>query len=232
MSPSSRLVTRILFRIYRPVVLWLLCVMVVCAVVAMTVVTGFTDPPFSLWLLVVGLVAKYWLLVVGTMLVSMHLRQFVSNGVTRRDFIVGGAAFGLVVVVAFAALVPIGHGVEQALLSLGGSLSPDYPRFSAGTAVREFGNVLPGQLAFFGSGLAISAGFYRYGGWPGILFLVPGAIPLAIAEGLLGIDEKGHLETRLVPYGVALLVTLAATALVALLYYRATRDVAIRRAAG
>jgi hypothetical protein len=232
MSPSSRLVAKALFRFYRPVALWFLSVLTLGTAVAMTIVTRFTDPTFSLWLLVVASAVKYWTLIVGIMLVSMHLRQFVSNGVTRRDFVIGSGVFGLTIAVAFAIFVPLGHAVESALMVSIGGAPPGYPAFSFSTAISEFGQVLPTELAFLASGLAVAAGFYRYGGWPGILFLVPGLIPMGVAEGLIAVGDDGRLDTRLLPYAVVLLVSLVVSALVAVLYQRQMRDIPIRRAAG
>jgi hypothetical protein len=232
MSPASRLVAKTLFRFYRPAFLWFVGILVVGTAVAMTVIDRLTTPTVSVWLLVAGSALKYWVLIVGIMLVTAHLRQFVINGITRRDVIAGAAVFGVTAAVTFAVLVPIGHGLERALLGLAGPVPAGYPAFSAGVALGEFGRFLPQELAFLVSGLAIAAGFYRYGGWPGILFLVPGALPVAVAEGLIGIDDQGQFQTRLLSYPVALLVLLVVTALVAVLYQRQMRDVAIRPAAG
>jgi hypothetical protein len=232
MSLSARRVTTILFRVYRPVLFWSLGVIVVACALLMAIISSFTAPQFSLWLLVFGSATDYWLLVVGVMLVSVHLRQFVSNGVTRRAFVGGAAAFGAALAVAFAVLVPLGHGVESASVHAAAAPGTDYPAFSGSIALREFGHALPGELAYLVSGLAIAAAFYRYGPWPGILLLLPGALPIAVTQGFLGADENGRVDTRVLPYAAAVLLSLAVTALVAALYQRQMRDVAIRRTAG
>ena len=231
MIPQSRLVTRTLFRIYRPVVLWFLGMIVVGVAVANVVLTRFLDPGFSVWLFA-GSVGRYWLMVVGILLVSMHLRQFISNGVTRRDFLIGAAVFGLILAVFFAVLVPLGHGVESALLGLDGRRGVGYPPFSFAVAVGEFGYSLPGALAFGVSGIAVSAGFYRYGAWGGSLVMLPALLPIAASQAFLGIDDHGELSARFVPYLAALAISLAVTAMAAVLYHRTLRDVPIRRTAG
>jgi hypothetical protein len=231
MSPTSRLVTTTLLRIYRPVALWFLGLMVFGVAVANLVIARFTDPGFSLWLFA-GSVGQYWLLVVGILLVTMHLRQYVSNGVTRRDFLTGVAVFGLVLAVFFALLVPVGHGIEYALLRLNGRRGAGYPPFSLAVAVGEFGHALPGALAFGVSGIAVSAAFYRYGGWGGCLALLPAVLPIAASQAFLGIDDHGELSARFVPYVAALAMSLAVTAVAAVLYHRTLRDVPIRRTAG
>jgi hypothetical protein len=227
---TSRLVAANLIRLYRPVVLWFWATMIVCVAVGMTAVAMATDPTFSLWLLIAGSAAKYWLGVVGATLVSLNLRQFVANGVTRHEFLAGGAIFGLPAVALFALVVVAGHGVEQLLLGLGGPLPADYPTTSLGTGLREFGQALPAQLAFLVSGAAITAGFYRFGAWGGLALLPVALLPVGAAETLFGFDESLGAEVRFVPYAAAVLITLAVTALGVLLYQRELRDVTIRPA--
>jgi hypothetical protein len=228
---QRRLVAVNLLRIYRPIALWFWGVMILCVAVGMTAVTHFTDPDFSLWLVIAGAAAKYWLGIVGVLLVSLHLRQFVANGVTRRDFLAGAAIAGLVMAVLFALAVPLGHGAEQLLMGLFGSVPEQYPTTSPGTALREFGHVLPASLAFVAGGAAASGGFYRYGAWGGLALLPLAVLPVVAAESMLGVDEQGGFEVRFLPYVWAALITLALTALVALLFQREMRDVAIRRGA-
>ncbi|RSM48533.1 hypothetical protein DMB66_46115 [Actinoplanes sp. ATCC 53533] len=230
MSPR-RLVALNLLRIYRPVALWFWATMIFCVGIGMTVVTMLTEPTFSLWLVIAGAAAKYWLGVVGVLLVSLHLRQFVANGVTRHDFLAGAAIAGVLVAVLFAAAVPLGHAGEQLLMSLGGPLPVGYPATSFGTALREFGHVLPAALAFLATGGAASAGFYRFGAWGGLALLPLAVLPVGAAEALLGVNEEGGFDVRFVPYAAAVLITLAVTALATLLYQRELRDVAIRRGA-
>jgi hypothetical protein len=228
----SRPVLTTLLRIYRPVGLWFWCTMIICIAAVDTLLATHDSVNFSLWLLVAGTAAKYWLLVVGLLLINAQLKQFVTNGVTRRDFRTGSAVFGLVAAVLFALIVVAGHGVEQALTGLAGPLPADYPDLSASSALSEFGHVLPAELAYLVSGAAIAAGFYRYGPLPGLLIIVPGLVPVALTETLLGRGPHGEPLTRFLPYGVALVVTLVAVALVALMYSRELRDVTIRRSAG
>lgn len=228
MSPRLLVATNLL-RIYRPVALWFWATMIVCVSLGMAIVTRFTDPTFSLWLVVAGAAAKYWLGVVGILLVSLHLRQFVANGVTRHDFLAGVLLTGVAVAVLFALAVPFGHAAEQGLLSIAGPLPPRYPTTSFGTALQEFGHVLPAALAFVAGGAAASAGFYRYGAWGGLALLPLAVLPVVAAEAMLGVDEHGGFEVRFLPYAAAALITLALAALGGLLFQRAIRDVAIRR---
>jgi hypothetical protein len=229
MKPRAQ-VTSMLVRIYRPIALWFWATMILCVAVGGTVVNVVTDPGFSLWLMIAGSAAKYWLGVVGVLLVATNLRQFVANGITRRDFMAGAAVFGLISAVLFALMVPLGHGVEHLLLqTVGGTPAPGYPEISLAAGLREFGQVLPAHLAFLVTGGAASAGFYRFGAWGGLALLIPAALPVAAAEGLLGIDEHGHLGVRFLPLAAALLISLAVTAVAALLFRWELRNAAIRR---
>jgi hypothetical protein len=225
-------VTAALWRIYRPIGLWFWGVITLCLITIDLLVNGFAEQQASLWLLVAGSAAKYWPAVVGVLLVALQLRSFLANGVTRRHFLAGSAVFGLLVAVAFALLVPIGHGIEYALLSLDGPVAANYPAFSATVALAEFGHALPTELAYLVTGAAISAGYYRFGAWGGLFLMLPGLLPMAVAEGLFGLDDHGTVVTRLLPYGLALLASLAITALVGLLFRQVMRDVPIRRATG
>jgi hypothetical protein len=230
MSPR-RLVAVNLLRIYRPVALWFWATMVVVVAVGMTVVNHVTEPSFSLWLVVAGAAAKYWLAVVGILLISLHLRQFVANGISRHDFLAGSALAGLPVAVLFAVAVPLGHAAEQGLMRLAGPLPAQYPTTSLGTALQEFGHIVPAALAFLVTGAAASAGFYRFGARGGLALLPVAVLPVVAAEALLGVDEQGGFEVRFLPYAAAALITLALTASGALLFHREVRDVAIRRGA-
>ena len=192
---------------------------------------AFTQTRFSLWLTIANSAAKYWLLVVGIILISMQFRQFIANGVTRREFLTGAAVFGLTLVVAFAVIVPLGHAVETGVLGLIGRRPEGYPVCTIGVALVEFGRVLPQSLGFFVSGTLIAAGFYRFRPWTGVALIVPGALPLGIGQGLLRFDDRG-VATDAWPYAAALAVAVLITAAGAAGIYAVMRDVAIRRTAG
>jgi hypothetical protein len=228
---TRRLVAATLVSIYRPVVLWFWATMTVCAVVGVTAIAWRSEASFSLWLVMAGSAAKYWLGVVGATLVSLNLRQFVANGITRREFLAGGAIFGALATVLFTVVVVAGHGVEQLLLGLDGPLPAGYPRMTPGSVLREVGQILPSALAFLVAGAAATAGFYRFGAWGGLALLPIALLPVAASETLFGLDASLGFSVRFVPYAAAVLITLAVTALGVLLYQRELRDVTIRPAA-
>ena len=224
-------VTRALFRIYRPIILPFAAIIVVADAVATAVVARFTDLNFSMWLTLGGQAAKYWILVIGIILVAMHLRQFVVNGATRHEFLTGTAVFGLVLAVAWAVAIPLGHGVESAVLAAVDRQGPDYPALTAGGALLRFGQQLPISLAYLVSGATIAIGFYRWRAWIGLAVMLAGAAPAILTDWLLGFNEWNGVPHS-VPYPAALAASLAITGLVAWGCHRAISDVPIRRTAG
>jgi hypothetical protein len=226
MSPSTAL-----FRFYRPIILWFAAILVAVEVIAVTAICLSVELRFSFWLIVAGSAAKYWVLVVGIMLVAMNLRQFVSNGVTRHEFLRGVATFMAAVAIGFAVVVVAGHGLESLVVGAAGSRDPAYPVLTAGEALGEFGRVLPQALAWGVSGLLIAVGFYRFKAWIGLVVMVLGAVPAGVAGSLLSIPETG-IGAAPVPYPAALALSLLATGLAAAAFQRVMSDVPIRRTAG
>lgn len=221
-----------LIRIYRPVLLWFTAVMVLAETGSVAVVSAFTPVRFSMWVLVVGSAARYWLLVVAIILVGVQLRQFVANGVTRREFVVGTLPGTLGAALLLAVLMPIGHGLESAVLAITGRQGAGYPSFSAWVGLEEFGRMLPGTLGFLVSGGLFAIVVLRYPPWIGIPLLLPAAVPLAVGAGLFDFDEYGIPVHAVVPYPLALCLSAAVTVAGAAALWWAVRDVAIRRTRG
>jgi hypothetical protein len=221
-------VLRVLFRIYRPTALWFGAALVLVEVVALAAPLILGRTSASVWLLIAGSATRYWVLVVGIMLVGTHLRRFVAAGATRREFLLAAAALGAAISVAVAILVPLGHGLEDAVLGAADRHGADYPGISVGSAFGDFGGTLATSLAFFVSGGLFAMGYYRFSPWTGTLLLVPFAVPLAASQALLGYDTTGG-AARLLPYLPAMLITFAAIAAGAVALQATMRDVAIRR---
>jgi hypothetical protein len=226
-------VTRALIRIYRPIALWGLSIAVLMIAVGTTVVDSRGHLPISLWLIVAGTGAKYWLGVIGGLVIAMQLKTFVANGVTRRAFLAGATVFGLGLSLVVTLLAPLGHLLEWSLIGLFTDVPGRYPVFTFSTGLSEFGHLLPGNLALIVSGAAVTAGYYRFGGLGGLVAMVPGLLPMSVSGWLFTFDDQGRTVTaQFLPYAAALLLSLAVSALGVVLLRQEVRDVAIRRTAG
>ncbi|MFI5931353.1 twin-arginine translocation signal domain-containing protein [Actinoplanes sp. NPDC051494] len=221
MNPR-RLVLAGLWRNYRPVLTGFMAVLITGVIVGDIIASRVTDPAPGMWMFFTT-AFRYWLGIVGCVTVAVHLRQFVASGITRRDFLAGAALIGVMGAVFYAVVVPLGHGIEYALHGGTG--------FSASIALREFALTLISCMAAFVTGAAATSGFYRYGTRGGLIFLIPALLPAAVAEILFTLDGDGQLMVRFIPYPVAILVSLAVTALVGRLTRQELHEVAIRRSA-
>jgi len=220
-------VTRTLLRVHRKIALWIAAIAVVIASVGLVLVTQAGPMRYSFWLVIAGSIAKYWTLTVGIMMISMHFRTFVGNGVTRREFLVAVAGAGLMIAAGFAIAVTAGHALESAVLGLTDQRGPGYPSVVDG----DLGRVFPVSLGYFTSGVLIAAGFHRFRPWIGVALIIPGAVPVAVADGLLGFNERGEQADRLA-YLPALAISLVVTAAAAAAIWALMWDVPVRRAAG
>jgi hypothetical protein len=220
-----------LFRLYRPILLWFAGALILGEILLVSIITTFGHLGFSPWLLADGSATRFWLLIVAIMLVTTTLRQFVAHGVTRREFLAGAALGILVFAVLLAALVPVGHGLESAVLSLTGHEAAGYPAFSARLGAQEFGRALPSLLGYAVSGGLFAIVFHRFPAWIALLMLIPAAAPLMVSGGLLGYDEHGGLSD-LLPYPLALAISLLVTGADAAWLWWSARDVPIWRTAG
>jgi hypothetical protein len=219
-----------LLRLWRPMMLWFAAILVAVEVVALAAISAAGPVRFSFWLVVAGAAALYWPLVAGILLVSMFFRIFVANGVTRHEFLRGMALFALGVTIVFPAVVVVGHAVESVVLGLAGHRADSYPVFRFGEAAAEYFHLLPATAGFVTSGILITAGFYRFRPWIGVLLIAPGSLPALTGNGLIEIDDSGQLIARL-PYAVALTLTAVAVVLGCVATHRLLRDVAIKRSA-
>jgi hypothetical protein len=217
-----------LFRLWRPMILWFAAILVTVEVVAVAAISTAGPVRFSFWLVVAGSAAKYWPLVAGILLVSMYLRTFVANGRTRHEFLRGLALFAGGIALVFPAVVVAGHAVESLVLGLAGHRAGSYPVFRFADAAAEYLHLLPATAGFITSGILITAGFYRFRPWTGVLLIAPGALPALAGDGLIEIDDSGELIARL-PYAIALTLTAVAVVLGCVATHRLLRDVAIKR---
>jgi hypothetical protein len=227
------LVAKSLAKMYRPVGIAVWSIIVLIVVLTTAVLAVVYEVKYSLWLIIAGQVMKWWLLVFGVLAVATHLKLYVANGVTRRDFLAGAALFGGLTAALYAMIVVLGHGIERLVWTAFGTPPDTYPAFSALDALREFGHYLPGALGSLVTGALVAAGFYRFTWWIGLLLVIPGLLPLAVADGMFGLYAAVEAPApRLLPYPAAVAFSLTVTVIGALLLHRQMHDVAIRRTAG
>ncbi|GAA2472366.1 hypothetical protein [Winogradskya humida] len=219
---ARRQVTEHLLRTYRPVLIWFTGIFVVGVVIADIVAARVADPAPGIWMYV-AIAFRYWIGIIAVIFIANNLRQFVAVGVTRRDFMAGALVVGVLASVAFAVLVPLGHGIEYAIH--GGS------GFSAATGFREFAVTLVACLASFIAGSAACSGIYRFGAWGGLALIIPALLPAAATTIFLPTDSDGQLIAQYLPLSLALTVSLVATAAVTVLSHWELKDATIRRSA-
>ncbi|NMO52624.1 hypothetical protein HH310_15650 [Actinoplanes sp. TBRC 11911] len=220
-----------LFRFYRPFIIGFSGVVVALEVAALVIAAVNGKLNYSTWLLFTGTGVRWWLLVVGTVLVALQLKVFVSNGVTRREFVRGAARFMLALAVGWAAVLALGHGLESYVMGLLDQRGSNYPVATASQMLSDFGHALPGLIAYPLSGAVIAVGFYRFRTWIGVGVMVLGAVPVVVGDYLLRINGNGHV-THQGPYVLALLGSLAISGVAAVAFLRLMSDVPIRRTAG
>ncbi|MEU8814096.1 hypothetical protein [Actinoplanes sp. NPDC048796] len=221
-----------LFRLYRPILLIFWGIMLAVEVIGLVVIDQAVGPNrFSFWIVMAGAAIKYWPLVAGILVISLHLKLFVANGITRGEFLGGLAMFAVALTALFAALVTVGHAIESTLLGALDLRGATYPVFTLDGALAEFGHLLPGSMAYMVTGMLVTAGFYRWNPWIGVPLIIPGAIPLAVADNLVRFDQFGETPHRL-PYGPALVITLTVLVAGFLVVYGVMRDTPIRRTSG
>jgi hypothetical protein len=224
-------VSQALFRFYRPMILIFSGILLVGELVGVTVAVINGRLNYSWWLVFSNAGVRCWLVIVGLVLVGIQLKQFVSNGVTRHEFVAGAAKFMLIMSVGYAAAEALGHGLESWLVGLADQRSPSYPVATAGQILGDFGHALPGTLAWPLSGALIAVGFYRYKPLVGVAVMLLGAVPAVAVDYLLRIDGKGEVISR-GPFALALIAALVIIAAGAVAFQRVMSDVPIRRTAG
>jgi hypothetical protein len=224
-------VSQALFRFYRPMLLIFGGILLAGELVGVTVAVINGRLNYSWWLTFSNAGVRIWLVIVGLVLVGIQLKQFVSNGVTRREFLAGAAKFMLILSVGYAAAEALGHGLESLLVGLADQRSSTYPVATAGQILSDFGHALPGTLAWPLSGALVAIGFYRFKPLVGVAVMVLGAVPAVASDYLLRIDGEGDVMNR-GPFAVALIASLVIIAAGGVAFQRAMSDVPIRRTAG
>jgi hypothetical protein len=217
----ARLVLANLWPIHRPIMIWFWSIVVVGVLVVGFVVAVDTGGE-GLWSYVAGSAAKFCLLVIGIMLVGNHLRMFVANGITRRHFLLGAGAFGVLSAVGYTAIVLLGSVAERQLFG------PGQPSIASLPVADAAGGLLPIFSSYLLVGALVGASYYRYGPRVGTLLLIPAFVAIFGAEFLVGLEQQDAAADRM-PYALAVPLLILIAVAVAGAAWFVLRDVAIRR---
>ncbi|MGH8876953.1 MAG: hypothetical protein ACRD0P_06390 [Stackebrandtia sp.] len=128
---------------------------------------------------------QYFIFAHGVMTTAVYLRIFVSHGVTRRAFILGGTGFGLAIAVASGVAIQLGFVVERGVLNSVGGTQTTYMEDLASSPLRMLTSAFEFSAlyaAYFFAGWLIATVFYRRGVVGGLLVIVPSVVPALVLE--------------------------------------------------
>lgn len=176
-------------------------------------------------------------MVIGILLTPISLASFVSNGVTRRDFIKGVSVVLSVYAAISALIITIGYPIEQLVYDrYGWQLEMKNPHLFTSAAQ-------PGWIfieyfflffAYFGSGWLIGSGFYRFNWRIGMVLSLVGLVPAIAMEVVLSSDWMGTLLQSVLgvartPHAIVILLAVIVGALLVALNFLTLRSVAIKK---
>ena len=216
--PALR-VLRSLVRIYTKVAAWYWGIILAIVVVLVAAVAVLGEVRISGWSSITTSAVKYWILAIGVMMSTVHLRFYVANGITRRHFTHGVGLFGVVFVTAFALVGLLGHAVERPIYDAAGwlrGLDEPYLVNSVADAGLYLARALPLHLVHFVAGVLIGIGFHRFGPWLGMALIPPFGALVVLAELGFGSEWNPSLTDGPVPLAVASLGALALAVLAGL----------------
>ncbi|WP_033343904.1 hypothetical protein [Catenuloplanes japonicus] len=180
-----------LFRRLWPVYAVFAALLVTVVAVVGTLIGTYGSLTDSAWNIGAASTTKWLVGSIGFILLPSYLRQYVANGVTRREFLGGGLLFGIGSAAGFALLVLAGFGVERLIYGATGlmdGLTEPYPVHSAGSAVAVLVRAFLIYLAHICTAWLVAVGFYRYGALTGLLLIPPSLVPAFGSELFFGTE--------------------------------------------
>lgn len=173
--------------------------------------------------------------VFGIMMTPTAITMYVANGMTRRNFAIGGSVFIISLSLAVALLQTVGFGIEELSYGAAGikdGLDRPLVLDSFLDALRVFAVCLGTYIAYMSSGLLIGTAFKAWGPIVGTLLIPFAAIPLILNDFILAKDwgwsvaiDSSLRESLNVGFALTLVLAVAAAGL--WVNYRMTRRVAI-----
>lgn len=232
-TPSpARLIAVALLHKHRSVLLLVGTVLLIGAVAAVAADhdLGLERQVEDLWWAAAGIAVKFGSMVIGSTLVTVHLRPFVANGITRHAFVAGAAGFGLLVAAGSTALVAAGVVLQTVTRGILGLDSAG--RMSGDDLAVWCGHALPLVLAYLVSGLLFGAARHQGGLWAALGLAVLALAPILFAEALLPTDDATNSEGSPLGYAFASAICLVVTGLGFVVARRVIGAVAIPRTVG
>ncbi|TYS13334.1 hypothetical protein FZC78_21890 [Rossellomorea vietnamensis] len=135
--------------------------------------------------------SKIYMLVIGIISVYAFLTFYVKNGVTRRDYFKGAAVSSVVVSLVLMTIAGIIAAIEQVIdpdIVTSSFVGPDA---SLLVTVLAFSINI---LASYTAGWLIGAGFYRFGGMGGMLYIFASILILSLLDFLWESELKEPLK--------------------------------------
>ena len=171
---------------------WTWAVSGVLFIAAMALIIGLDGHlDASLWQSAGASWQRYVIFAAGVTTLPSFLTMFVANGVTRSQLSASSTVAMVAVAVAGALFVLAGFVVESVFF---GSAGWDHT-MNDGTPMATGAELVVVTLRYallfcvwFTAGWLIGAGFYRYGFFGGMVLIIPFAIPVVVAELLIGQD--------------------------------------------
>lgn len=201
----------------------------------------FETLDMSVWSEAASQVPRFFVLFIGIHIAMSVLPLHVAHGRTRRDFAIEGAIFAVCYSAGVALLVVAGFGLEALLFRLidAPQTIPDGHFFSSAGEVHLI--FLEHFLMFLGwtlGGTFLGAAFYRFdsNGLFAILLVLLPAVMLDVAigakDGPIGGMLNRVVEVGTPVFGVSILMSLAAAAILLAASWPVVRDIPLRGKAG
>jgi hypothetical protein len=125
--------------------------------------------------------SKIYMLVIGIISVHAFLTFFVKNGITRRDYFKGAAVSSILVSLVLMFTAGIITAIEQMIDPAIKTVSFVGPNASIFLTILVFSVNI---LVYYAAGWLIGAGFYRFGGIGGMLYIVAAIVIISVSDFL------------------------------------------------
>ncbi|MGO4545927.1 hypothetical protein AB4Z29_14095 [Paenibacillus sp. 2TAB23] len=180
---------------------------------------------------------KIFLMVIGILLTPLSLASFVSNGVTRKHFIIGGSFLVTLMSAIYALIMTAGYPIEQMIYEQNNwTLALKNPHIfsSSDQLAGIFFEYFFLFFAYFGSGWIIGSGFARFRWQLGVIISIAALLPAMAMELVLSSDWMGRLmqtvfEVERNPIAVVFVLAVIVMACIVGLNYLLLRRVAIKK---